>query len=100
MRADQAPRDDPRRGSRVPIDRSSVPMSANDTWSSARVLAAVVAALTFLAGQASAAARTACAGTVDLTNVWNQSVRAAGQETIVSFDFAGTHTSAWPMAAG
>jgi hypothetical protein len=66
-------------------------MKCNETWSAARVLAIATAALMFLDGQASAGAPTACAGSVDISNVWNQSVQTAGRETIVSFDFAGTH---------
>ena len=66
-------------------------MKCNQNWSAVRVLAAVVAALAFFPCEASAAAPTACAGTIDLASVWNQSMRAAGPETIVSFDFAGTH---------
>ena len=66
-------------------------MKCDQTWSAVRVLAAAVAVLIFSAGQASAAAPTACAGTINLISVWNQSTRAAGPETIVSFDFAGTH---------
>jgi hypothetical protein len=55
------------------------------------LIAAVVAAASAVAGPAEASAPAACAGTVALTGTSNLQVRPAGAQTLVSFDFTGTH---------
>ena len=58
-----------------------------------RLLAALttVAAAVVAAAPANAAAPIACAGSVNLTSVTNFAARPAGAQTLLSFDFTGSH---------
>jgi opacity protein-like surface antigen len=55
------------------------------------VAAAATVAAIAAAAPADAAAPVACAGTIAIAGVSNTSVRPAGPQTFVSFDFTGTH---------